>query len=361
MVGPSEIVYTNCKQRSLLIRADATVSIGAGHVVRCLALGQAWQSKGGCVTLAAAEMVDGLKDLVLANGVSLLPVHAIPGRADDARVTVALSYDLNAAWTVVDGDRFTNGFLRELRASESRLLLIDDFGTRDVSSADLVVNPNFGADPAPYRAIAPQVPVLRGPKYALLRREFRNRRTRILPETANRILITLGGTDPDNLTPRVISALATLSDFYFTVVVGPGNKNVDEVTALGSDNMRVLVDSRCMADVMHECDLGIIAAGGTLWELLSVGCAVLSYSRNSIHQRVLGDLARLGVLVDLGLTSDFDSGALVSAVLGIARSRSSRANMTSLGRELVDGFGADRVVEAMRSPLQPLQWRPSHK
>jgi UDP-2,4-diacetamido-2,4,6-trideoxy-beta-L-altropyranose hydrolase len=352
MRSVSQTIHTrNLKNARLLLRADATVSIGSGHVIRCLALAQAWQEAGGCVTLATGEMLGGLVATVAASGVSLAPLGAIPGSADDARATLALSHDLNAVWTVLDGDRFTNMFLNSIRDSETRLLLIDDFANRDGSSLDLIVNPNCGVDAASYNGA---VPVLIGPKYALLRRAFRNPRARQIRDTANRILITLGGSDPDNLTPRVVSALAAVPDLLLTVVAGPGNKNTERLMAFRSDNVKVLVDPPNMAELMQDCDLGIIAAGGTLWECLAAGCIVLSYSRNAIHQMVLQDLAAMGVLVDLGLTSHFDPGVLGSAVLGIAEASLRRANMVSMGAELVDGFGADRVVDAMCSPLQSL-------
>jgi spore coat polysaccharide biosynthesis predicted glycosyltransferase SpsG len=103
-----------------------------------------------------------------------------------------------------------------------------------------------------------------------------------------------------------------------------------------------------MAELMMETDLAIIAAGGTLWELLTLGCTVLSYSRNTVQARVVHSLAAEGIVVDMGDAGGFDPVTLVSAVRGLAGSRSARERMAFLGREIADGLGALRVVEALQ-------------
>lgn len=44
----------------LIIRVDASTQIGTGHLMRCLALGQAWKDAGGQVIFVTACQDDSL-------------------------------------------------------------------------------------------------------------------------------------------------------------------------------------------------------------------------------------------------------------------------------------------------------------
>jgi UDP-2,4-diacetamido-2,4,6-trideoxy-beta-L-altropyranose hydrolase len=330
----------------LLIRADASLEIGTGHVMRCVALAQAWQDCGGAVIIAAAELPDALFPRLSAEAVSLLRVYATPGSPDDARETVAQADRLKADWVVIDGDRFGSDFLEIVRTAGRRVLLIDDFADRDSFPADIIVNPNLGDDGDPYRKRGATARLLMGPSYVLLRREFRQgEATTQTRQSGNRILVTLGGSDPENLTPKIADVLAACSDLDITVIAGPGYIKVDELRKLNGNNLKIVFNPPNIAELMKGSDQAIIAAGGTLWELLSMGCAVLSYSRNRVQQRVVQALSHRGVVVDMGETRHFDPEKLVASVKDLVDSPMTLDCMTVLGRKLVDGLGTTRVVE----------------
>src|SRR5208283_2387426 len=139
------------KPGTLLIRADASPAIGTGHVMRCLALAQAWQEAGGAVSLAVVELPDGLSPRVTAEGVSVIRIRAAPGSPEDAAETVAEAHRLSADWVVIDGDRFDSDFLETVRGAGFRVLLIDDFANRKSFPADLIVNSDLDDDGEPYR------------------------------------------------------------------------------------------------------------------------------------------------------------------------------------------------------------------
>jgi spore coat polysaccharide biosynthesis predicted glycosyltransferase SpsG len=321
--------------------------------MRCLALAQAWQDAGGMVSLAVAELPDALLPRVIAEGVSLSRVHATPGGPEDAGETVTQADRLRADWVVIDGDRFGSDFLGTVRSAGFRVLLIDDFADRESFPADLIVNPNLDEDGEPYRKRGAIAPLLMGPSYVLLRREFRQgAEKREIRQTGNRILVTLGGSDPENLTPKMADAIARCSNLDVTVIAGAGYDKADELRKLNASNLRVVFNPPNIAQFMKDSDQAIIAAGGTLWELLSMSCAVLSYSRNIVQMRVVQALSYRGVVVDMGETRHFDPAKLAVSVDEMVDSRIMRERMTNLGRRIVDGLGTTRVVEAAQSEAQ---------
>lgn len=336
------------KPHTLLFRSDANVFIGTGHVMRCLALAQAWQDVGGAALFAAGEMPEGLRSRLCAQrGLSFAPIEATPASAEDAVATIALAHEISADWVVVDGDRFRSDFLEHLRYAGLQVLLIDDGQDRTTPFANLIVNPNFGASEAFYRAQGTRASVLAGPSYILLRREFQECGEKHSSGKGNRVLITLGGSDPDDLTPRIAAALDS-AGLNLTVVAGAAYSNSHALQGIRGHNLRVMVDAQNMAELMREADLAVIAAGGTLCELLAVGCVALSYARNTLQMRVVQALASEGAAINMGGTALFDAAALSLAVKRLTRSKSTREQMAARGRRLVDGRGAARVVEALQ-------------
>ena len=75
--------------------------------------------------------------------------------------------------------------------------------------------------------------LLLGPRYAMLRREFQAMRDwrREIPAVGRKLLITMGGSDPDNFTLRLIKTFPKISvpDLEITVVAGGSNPQLAEL------------------------------------------------------------------------------------------------------------------------------------
>jgi len=158
----------------LLIRADADSRIGVGHVMRCLALAQAWQDSGGEAVFVATELPGGLEERLLHEGFQLIRIPAPVGGPEDAAATLAAARNHSAVWIVVDGYAFTASFLDALREAGSRVLAIDDMANLERYPVDVLLNQNLSATPAAYDGRAgSSTTLLLGPRFSLLRREFR--------------------------------------------------------------------------------------------------------------------------------------------------------------------------------------------
>ena len=104
----------------LCIRADASPSIGIGHLMRCLALAQAWQDRGGAVTFVTAPGQPALMARFVREGFAVHELKSPPGTLTDATETLATA--ASAGWLVVDGYQFRTDYLMALRAGECRVL-----------------------------------------------------------------------------------------------------------------------------------------------------------------------------------------------------------------------------------------------
>jgi len=353
-----ERIESGCA-RMLLVRADAAVTFGTGHVMRCLALAQAWQLKGGDVIFVMAQLTPSIQERLRAESIKVVAVHAVPGSAEDLRQTTNAALANHAEWIVVDGYHFDTHYVSELQKVSS-LLLIDDNGELESYSSELVLNQNVHARAEMYAKRAPLTRLLLGPRYTLLRNEFTAYRdwVRKVPERGTRVLLTMGGSDPKNLTPCLLSALSSLSidDWEIRVVVGGSAENrsgVAEIAEKFPGRVEVMSNVTNMAELMAWADLAIAGAGTTCWEMCLLGLpailAVVAENQRFIAER----LAKIGAAVNAGPVESIDGSSLAQMVVELLNSRSRRLQIAQTARRLVDGKGSERVLEMMRTRGAP--------
>ncbi|NJN67365.1 MAG: hypothetical protein HC884_11960 [Chloroflexaceae bacterium] len=112
----------------LAIRADGSSSIGTGHVMRCLALAQAWQDRGGRVVFAMAETTPALRERLEAENIPVVCFSAVTGSQEDAQRTLSLARQVEAGWVVADGYHFGAAYQQVVKEAGLRLLLVDRNG-----------------------------------------------------------------------------------------------------------------------------------------------------------------------------------------------------------------------------------------
>ncbi len=346
----------------LLLRADCDASIGAGHVMRSLALGRRWIAGGGSATLLGRIDSERVRQRVADAGVALLTLDGHTTPAEDLRQTVAALERFNhePSWAVVDGYRFDADYHAAIRRHGVALLVIDDLADRPCYHADIVLNQNLGADELPYRGDA-DTRWLLGVRYALLQPEFDRWREREAgtPAVARRILVTAGGGDPHGATALILSALnqVALDDLDITVVAGPAARHSAEYGARSRHTCRVLEDVRDMASLMASMDLAVSGGGSTCWELACLGLPAVVIELSDNQRFSARPLAAAGAAENAGPIASLDTDALAARIGALCVQPERRRDMSVAGRQLVDGKGGLRLMRRLGLGLPALTLR----
>jgi len=340
--------------RTLFFRADADSRIGTGHVMRCLAIAQAWLDRGGKAVFLMRQARSGIRARVEREGASIIELGCEAGTSADAEQTVRQVAQRERDWLVVDGYQFGGEYQDVIKSAGLKLLFLDDCGHCSHYSADLVLNQNLHANESLYARRNAETELLLGAHYALLRREFLRWKewTRTIPDRARKLLVTLGGSDPDNVTEHVIEALKSAGrDLQTTILVGASNPRYRQLqqAAAGLERVSMIENASNMAERMAEADMAVAGAGSTCWELCFLGLPAIVIDLAENQRPVSRELQRLGAAVDLGDAAEATSVRIAEALSALVGSRERRTAMSAMGRSLIDGRGASRVCQDMES------------
>lgn len=341
--------------QTLVVRADANVAIGTGHVMRCLALAQAWQDAGGGVVFAMAQSNPAIDERLRSEGVEIVKVDLSSGGTGDVAQLAEVARVHRANWVAVDGYQFDADYQRSVKDAGLKLLFIDDTGHAAHYHANLILNQNAHASEGLYCQREPCSRLLLGPRYAMLRREFaawRGWQREIVP-IGRKVLVTMGGSDPDNITLRVIRAifLVAVEKLEATVIAGGSNPHIESLEHAASHQagrIRLLRDATNMSELMAWADVAISAAGTTCWEICFLGLPGILIDVAPNQRPVAQELGRKAIAIHLGSAETVVPEEIAAKLESLLLSGELRAAMSECSRKMVDGLGAERVVSAMR-------------
>jgi UDP-2,4-diacetamido-2,4,6-trideoxy-beta-L-altropyranose hydrolase len=358
---------------NVAFRTDASIQIGTGHVMRCLALADELHKLGANSIFICRKAQGHLCNLINQRGHTVLflpqlsevyiggvgPEHAAWLGVHwevDAQQTQKLLLGRNVEWLVVDHyalDRFWEGALRNYCKN---IMVIDDLADRP-HDCDILLDQNLGRKSLDYRGLVSQATVtLIGPIYALIRPEFSKLRAYSLARRAQhqikQLLISLGGVDKDNITEHVLSILQGCNlpaSMQITVVMGshaPWREQVLQKTMQMQVTTRMLVGVGNMAQLMADSDLAIGAGGSTAWERCCLGLPTLLVllAANQLAGSRAIEMHGAGIIMKTPeQIKDFFQDNGFGKKLGSRLKSISKASAS-----ITDGMGANQVAMIMR-------------
>lgn len=341
-----------------IVRCDGSPEIGTGHLIRCLALAHGLARAGFQVVFATKPYDDRLVRKIKREGyaIQLLPLTYEPEQ--DARLSIGLAaVALRRPIFVLDSYELPATYHRAVMGAGLCLVLIDDLA-RGAVAADILVNQNISAGPEVY-AKQELGRVLLGPRYALLREEFRTLRRRVRPASreTRRVLVTLGGADPDGQTFKAVKAIGRLKEkegIEAVVILGhahPDPAGLQTCIAETGRPIRLLAERDDIGQWMLDADVAISGGGTTCLELACLGVPNLILILSEEQRGNAEGLDAAGVSFNLGQGSTATEAQITEALEALLANPSRRGAMTLAGRALVDGDGVSRVVSAIQETV----------
>ena len=330
-----------------LFRCDASPLIGAGHVMRCLALAEWLREAGWRIGFAVGKETVPTVPTLAASGFRLCVLSDEEPEPEALRQQASGRADL----LIVDHYKRNAAFETSCRSFANKILVLDDATGRD-HDCDIVVDAAASNEECYAGHVPAHARVLTGLAYALVRRSFVTHREMSLARRDGRpvqeILVSCGATDPGNATAAALDSLDDVADNISSIVVLSSRApNIDAVRKQLHGKARLLTDVQDMAELMTNADLAIGASGSTAYERAVVGLpsilvTVADNQRGIARQMTEGGAALDGGMLDRGLVA-----RLRTLLASLLSDPALRRRLAQAASALVDGRGALRIALAI--------------
>ncbi len=354
----------------VLIRADASPTIGSGHIARCLTLARVLRAQGSHVAFACRRLPGHRLDALQGEGFETFalpdrytdedPEQAIesmlPWQADIDALATQLEGQAEFDWVIADHYGLDHHWQNAARRFAPRIAAVDDLATRRYS-VDLLLNQNLSGLSENYQPLLPAgCRTLLGPRFAMLREEFSGPVIEIKP-VARRVLVNFGGFDAARQTHHAMLALADFSGLEVDFVAGADNPAWAQMQALAASrpNWRLHSFVSDFHRRMTEADLFIGAGGGTSWERAAMGLPTICIAVSNNQQANGEVMAAAGAHVFMGAREQVSVEQLRDAVGFVVGNFYLRQSLAERSRQLVDGRGALRVAAALAGAVLTLR------
>ena len=353
--------------KRVVIRADATLRIASGHIMRCLTLATALKNtfKDIDITLLAGPLPKALEERIGQAKVTLkcLPMNVDStdwNQSDDIKQSIEAISGLGPIdLIIVDHYSLDIEWERALAPYSQKLLVIDDLINRD-HHADFLLDQTFGRKAEEYSARVNQhCQLMLGTNFTLIREEF----SRLITQAQHKrqqftavhhLLISLGGLDENNATGKILTLLQEAitqgdkekwHDWSLTIIASSDAPHLSQLKQqiMALPKAKLLIDCQNMAEQLLDADIAIGASGGSAWERCVMGLPTLSVVLADNQIDIATNLAAQGAAINLEHINNLTVARLTEGLAEISSPKVYQ-KMVQQCSAVCDGRGSSRVI-----------------
>jgi UDP-2,4-diacetamido-2,4,6-trideoxy-beta-L-altropyranose hydrolase len=360
------------KPKNILIRADASIKIGSGHVMRCLTLAEKLREGNNSVTFISRLHDGNLNHLIKEKKFDVieLPPHSNQSfqgndktylkwlgckQSFDAKDCIA-SIQASSQMIdllIVDHYALDEQWERALRPWVKKIMVVDDLADR-THDCDILLDQNYYIKRNRYYNLVPnQCLLMLGPSYAMLRKEFSETRNKIRARSGKieRIIVFYGGVDNTNETKKALKALRNLNrpEIHIDTVIGisnPNKKNLEDfIQTMPNNTLHIQVDN--IAHLMAKADLAIGAGGSSNWERCCLGLSAIVVSIAENQQQMSRDLSIRNIQEYLGSAKSVKIKDIQTMLIHLLSNPERVKLLSDNSFRVTDGLGVNNIVQEL--------------
>ncbi|SHN07374.1 UDP-2,4-diacetamido-2,4,6-trideoxy-beta-L-altropyranose hydrolase [Gracilibacillus kekensis] len=317
----------------IVFRVDSSFQIGTGHVRRCLVLAEQLRKRGAEVIFICHNFPGNVNQLIKEKGFSLVELSYLVNqfqpelfiqkkRKQDVSSTIEIIRQYSSVdYLVVDHYGLDEKWERLVSSYVKHMIVIDDLANRKHYCNTLVDQNLLKNRKTRYKDLVPdKTKLLLGPKYLLLREEFKKQSVPINQSIRNirNVLVSFGGTDPTNETCKTLEALLQITDYPLKIntIISTKHPELKQIQAFATNysSIQIHTDTNRMATLMTNADLAIGAGGTTTWERCYLQLPALTIETARNQRDILHYLDSIGFICHLGESSKISTDTIKSTV-----------------------------------------------
>ena len=271
------------------IITEGGLEMGMGHIYRCLNLAEALPTKQDIhfITKSGNTVCAKIKN----SGFNLTRFES------DVEIPDFLE-SIKANIIIVDRLEIDENFVKKIKEKTKSKIKIVIFGNQSSANryADIVINSVVGSNFKNRKFLdkSTNTLYLYGPKYLVLRKEFyeiNKIKKRSDNKKIKKILLIFGGSDPSNLTSRVLDRLLSYNENWnIDVLLGAAFEHFNELNQVMArypekkENVFIYKDVREVAKFMFSSDLIITSPGLSMFEAFFARVKTILICQNSFQK-----------------------------------------------------------------------------
>jgi len=371
---------------NILFRVDASIQIGSGHVMRCLALAERLRDQYANVKFISRLHKGNLNNFIMERGFDLIKLEKPSNKIDieelmkpdiqqynkwlgvseeqDAQDTINCIIDKKINWLIVDHYALGEKWGMQLRPFVKNIMVIDDLANRKYE-CDLLLDQNwFNKYENRYYELVPETCIkLLGPKYALLRPEFAAVKTPLNPKTGKikRIFVFFGGSDPHNITEKTLHALCQPELLFLEadIVIGENNSHQNVIKKLvenrHSTRLHIQIDN--IASVMANADLAVCSEGVNTWERMALGIPSISVITAENQKIMSEELNKNQLTYLIGEYSNVNADLIAESLYKMIIDQNKITEQRNRIKNIVNVHGCEFVTDWLIGTLSYGEWK----